>query len=386
MRVCFPFTGDSIGGSHLSSIILIKRLISLGYEIVVLIHEDGPLTREFEQQNISFEKLELPTYVSFDSKSFTQLYKISITSYRIFQFLRARSIDVVHTNDARMHITWSLPAKVARVPHVWHQRTVLAPSRLGSVAIKFADAIACISEYVVKSWPDRLMHRSTVIPNAVENIYVDPNSRLVCRERMRNLTGIRDEFLVVGTFGNLRDVKDPLTVVRAFGKMQQLWATPLILAVFGEDRDGYTPAMMDIAKNWGVADKLLLLGFKRPIEPWISACDVVFAASRGDAFGRTIIEAMQLGVPVVATEAGGHIEIVDHMESGLLVQVGNHSDMAIAGVKILENPALRDKLVMNGKRIVATTYSVDTSAKRITEIYSALGSGRYLESWKSNVT
>ncbi len=374
MKICFPFTGDTIGGSHISSIVTIKELLSLGYDIVVVVHDDGPLAKEFERQNIRFEKLVLPTFVSFFPRNPSQLYQVSVAFYRIFQFIRRKSIELVHTNDARMHFTWALPIKMAGALHVWHQRTELAPSRIGNLAIRSTDWIACISNYVVESLPHQVRRKSTVIPNPVGRTLIDSKTRHLYRENIEILSGVTGECLILGTIGNLREIKDPLTAVRAFGKMQQLWATPIILAVFGEDRDGYATAMMNTAREWGVVDRLLIMGFKRPIEPWLSACDVILAPSRGDAFGRTIIEAMQLGTPVIATSAGGHTEIVDHMRTGVLVQAGDYIAMATAAINLFESAALRNELITNGKQKARSIYSVESTTHRIKTIYEKLGS------------
>ena len=60
------------------------------------------------------------------------------------------------------------------------------------------------------------------------------------------------------------------------------------------------------------------MGFKSPIEPWIKSSHVLVASSKGDGFGRTIIEAMNLQVPVIASNFGGHKEIIKHNYNGLI--------------------------------------------------------------------
>ena len=81
---------------------------------------------------------------------------------------------------------------------------------------------------------------------------------------------------------------------------------------------------------------------------------------------------MQLGVPVIATSAGGHSEIIDHLETGLLVQAGDHIEMATAGIKIFKSVALRNKLITNGKSKAASIYSVKSTTQRIKSMYEML--------------
>ena len=60
-RVCFPFVGDSLGGSHMSTLLLIEGLARSRYEPVLVVHEEGPLTAHLEARDIPFELLPLPT-------------------------------------------------------------------------------------------------------------------------------------------------------------------------------------------------------------------------------------------------------------------------------------------------------------------------------------
>ena len=62
-RVCFPFVGDSVGGSQISAAALIAGLRGSRYEPLVVVHRDGPLQDYLRQQDIAFEPLSLPTFV-----------------------------------------------------------------------------------------------------------------------------------------------------------------------------------------------------------------------------------------------------------------------------------------------------------------------------------
>ena len=130
--------------------------------------------------------------------------------------------------------------------------------------------------------------------------------------------------------------------------------------------------MEKLAKDLGVRDRLLLMGFERPIEPWISACDIVLAVSLGDAFGRTIIESMYANVPVIGTNAGGHSELIQNNINGILVEASNYSQIVTAATKLLENRKFRENLIANAKEKVLSSYLPEPNAMFISKIYEDL--------------
>ena len=104
----------------------------------------------------------------------------------------------------------------------------------------------------------------------------------------------------------------------------------------------------------------------------MSACDVVLAPSICDAFGRTILEAMALGVPVIAASAGGHQELICDGYNGLLVEPQSPEAFAQAMAEVLQTPDLRSSLVRNGKTYVRERYEDGAIVQSILRMYRSL--------------
>ncbi|MEE8170871.1 MAG: glycosyltransferase family 4 protein [Phycisphaerae bacterium] len=370
MTICFPFVGDTIGGSHLSTLILIENLDGDRFRPLTVVHEEGPLTEHLRRVGVPYELLPLPAYAGRQTSVGRQMMALLLTVGPLRRFLRRRGVSLVHTQDARMHLTWMLPARLAGAAVVWHQRTRFAPSRLARLMMRFASRVVCISRFVLESLPPAAARRAHVIPNPVA-----PHDREIDRdvhraELLRAADAPEDAF-IIATIGNLRAVKRPLLFVEAAARMKCDLSRPLLLVVFGEDREGFEPQMRAIAAREGLADRLLFMGFRRPVEPWIAACDVVLAPSVGDAFGRTLVEAMLLGVPVVATDAGGHGEIVRHGETGLLVPPDDADAMAAACVTLLHDPEWAAALTARARKEAQARYSPAAHAAEVEMIYDA---------------
>ena len=158
-RICYPFVGSSFGGSHISALSLIRNLDRARFEPLIVVHERGPVTQRLEAEGLDYELLPLPRYVGRDHSPFGHLCAILQTLPILYRFLRRNDVAAVHTNDARMHLTWTLPARLARSATVWHERALFSASRLSRLMIALPSRIISISRFVAERLPARLSGR-----------------------------------------------------------------------------------------------------------------------------------------------------------------------------------------------------------------------------------
>ena len=107
----------------------------------------------------------------------------------------------------------------------------------------------------------------------------------------------------------------------------------------------------------------------------LAAADVAVLSSRDEGLGTTLLDAMAAGVPVVATAAGGVIEIVRDGVDGLLVAVGDGGALGAAIGRVLRDPALRRALSAAGRERVRQ-FSIDSTVEGTLAIYRTLDGGR----------
>ncbi|GJL54512.1 MAG: hypothetical protein NPIRA02_16440 [Nitrospirales bacterium] len=207
-----------------------------------------------------------------------------------------------------------------------------------------------------------------VIPNPIV-AYTGEGDRTQYRRILFEKANVQQGGKIIGMFGNLQAVKQPLSFVEVAAHMQGYLDCELIFAVFGRDRGGYEPRMRNLANTYGLGSSLVFMGFQDPVEPWIAACDVVLAPSAGDAFGRTLVEAMLEGVPVVASDAGGHHEIIEQGKNGLLVPVDNPREMAEAVTRLIRDQEFVAQLTACAKQQASNCYSIAKHVKAVSEVY-----------------
>ena len=161
--------------------------------------------------------------------------------------------------------------------------------------------------------------------------------------------------------------KDFLTLLRAFRLVRQKMKARLVIVGEGELREEITGN----ARRLGVGEDVVITGFQKNPFGFIKRADVFVLSSFFEGFGNVIVEAMALGVPVVATRCPtGPGEIIRSGHDGLLVPVGDDSAMSEAILRLLTDSAARDKLTVQG-RLRAEGFTVETMAgsfrKLITE-------------------
>ena len=148
------------------------------------------------------------------------------------------------------------------------------------------------------------------------------------------------------------------------------------LAIAGEDEDGgngYRLVLVRMINELGMNDRVRLLGAvsAASVRRELNRAHVFTLASHAEPLGVAIMEAMAMGVPVIATAAGGVPELMDHQVSGLLVEPGSPELIGDAMIQIMEQPSLSLKLGAAGRRRVESSFRHHESASVLTALLRA---------------
>lgn len=150
----------------------------------------------------------------------------------------------------------------------------------------------------------------------------------------------------IGYAGFLEPLKGIDNLIAAFADIAEDHPQALLL-VAGEGPDRFSLAAL--AATLGVDDRVVLLGHLDPVAPLLSALDVFASPSRTEALGRSILEAMALGVPVVCTDSGGPRSFIRDGENGFLVPADDTHALSGAIRRLLDDPALAARLGQAGR-------------------------------------
>lgn len=369
LRVCFPFTGDTVGGSHLSVAALIEALPSGKVEPIVALHEDGPLAPYLENRGISHVRAPAVAAVGPGSIA-AQIMAMARCAPPLATFLRRQSIDIVHTNDARMHLTWGPAARLAGCRFVWHQRSA-DDSRRNAQYSRIANKILTISQYCKQAFPAPMSAQATVVVEPFDTAAPAPESSSA-RKTLLQTYGAPADAKIVGYVGNLTQQKRPLVFLETARRLQDRSTGSFVFPMFGEAREPMEAMVEARIGDLGLRDVCRLMGPRYPIEPWIAACDVLVAPAVHEGLGRTLVEAMLVGIPVVAADDAGHREILDHGQTGLLVPPDNPEAFANAIAELLAREDYAHKLTLAAGDLARRRFSACGHAKHMQDIYREL--------------
>lgn len=367
-RICYPFVGDSIGGSHLSALLLAQALPP-PYEASIVVHEEGPLSAHLEREGITYHLLRLPSYVGRSHGSWRHARDIAGTIRPVLRFLRAEDIALVNPQDGRMNMTWMAPARLARRGLVWHQRSMFAPSRLTSSMLRGADRIVCVSRFVADSMPAHCRPKLAVIDDPHDTSRPAPD-RAAARAALNQELGVGDETPLVGFFANLTRQKRPDVLIEAAAEACRFAERPSLFLLFGRDYDGLGASLTQRAGALGISDRVKLMGFRTPAEPYMAACDLIAAPGVNDAFPRVLIEAMQAGTPVIAARSGGHPDILEDGRTAVLVEPDAPKALGRAIADLLSNTERRSQLGRAARQAACARFSVARHVDEMTAVYA----------------
>jgi glycosyltransferase involved in cell wall biosynthesis len=207
--------------------------------------------------------------------------------------------------------------------------------------------------------PDRI----TVIPHGIA---LPPMSNPADRAKIRRATGVAEEVPLVLCAARLEIEKDILSLVRAMSKVVEKMPQAICLVAGEGSQRGRIE--QEIARL-GLESRLRLLGFCADMAPLFIACDVFVLPSVAEPFGLVLLEAMSYGRVVIATRAGGPVEIVSDGETGLLVSPGDPSMLASAILSQLSNKEQCSIMGQRGRALVLERFSVHRMARATAEVY-----------------
>jgi glycosyltransferase involved in cell wall biosynthesis len=286
--------------------------------------------------------------------------------------------DVVHAHSSKAGALARL-ARVAspRVPVVYTPHGFAFAGHFSSplerhayraverLLMPLASRIVCVCEAEAR------LARSLGVPDRVRVVRngIDPAPAGAIDERIAELSRRGP---VVGTVSQLRPGKGLETLIAATPKVLASHPNAQVVIV-GDGPD--LPELRDRARACGVAHAVHFLGGSTDPLGMLRGMDVFVQASWAESFPYVILEAMSLGVAIVATDVGGVNEALADGESGLLVEPRSDRALAAAVIELLGDPGRRTELGA-AALLRAGRFTRTAMVERLTEVYEEVAQPR----------
>ncbi|MFZ6016104.1 MAG: glycosyltransferase family 4 protein [Nitrospirota bacterium] len=129
----------------------------------------------------------------------------------------------------------------------------------------------------------------------------------------------------------------------------------------------------DMIKESSLEDKVLMLGHRDDIPEILASLDVIVHPSyANEGVPQSILQAMAMEKPVVASDAGSIKDVIIDKETGFLIEPKNHEQLAEKVIELYKNPELRIKFGKEGRKLVEKDYSTEKMLDKIESLYERL--------------
>jgi glycosyltransferase involved in cell wall biosynthesis len=209
--------------------------------------------------------------------------------------------------------------------------------------------------------------RLSVIPNAVDTLRFVPSQ--AWRAATRTALRIAPDALVIGSVGRLSPQKRPELLIDLLALLSKQFPELVLVLAGGGPLE---QQLRERAQRHGLAGRIVFAGFLPHTEHLYPALDLHLLMSRNEGFGIATIEAMACGVPAIATEVPGSLDILRGCEGGQLVPANDLPVAAAIVAKLLHDPERRRQMSSAARACAETAYSQVVVGQQVRAFYDGL--------------
>ncbi len=362
MKILLLATHLNLGGIGIYTTSLAAQLKALGNEVIIA-SSGGELVEDMKSGGITH--IDIPVNTSADIGPHTL-----ISYLKLLPVIRDKSIDIIHAQTRVTQIIAYMLSKRSKTAfvttcHGFFKRRLfrrILPC-WGMRTIAISDAVRQHLVYDFKL-PKELID---VVCNGIKLKRFD---RLVSSEdrlHIKKEYGL-DGSPVIGIISRLSGVKGHKHLLGAFAialkKMKEMQ-----LLIIGDGPHRYKEGLIAQAEALGITDRVKFHPGCRDTAIPLSVIDVFCHPSLQEGLGLSILEAMAMRIPVVASDVGGIYTLIQHKSNGLLVPSGDEEALSNAILEILSDKKRSKKMGKLSRSIVEEKFTVEIMTRGILDVY-----------------
>ena len=284
--------------------------------------------------------------------------------FKLVKLIKSDNYDIVHVHLFPADIFVALASLFIRnkPKFIFSEHSVYnrrRSSKIFRLIDKFTysryQKIICVSNMVrnaLINWLPEVASKTVVIKNAV------PVGKI--REKKENLYDI----LFVGRLERAKGVD---VLLNALKFLKETNGMNLKSAIVGDG--SLRDSLKSLSKDLGVEENVEFLGIRKDIKGLMQLSKIFVLPSRWEGLPMVILEAMALGMPVIATKVGGIPEVIEDGTDGILVEPENPEELAKAIEKLLGNEEFRKTISLNTYLKIKEEYSIEKYTEKLLHCY-----------------
>ncbi|MBU0478058.1 glycosyltransferase family 4 protein [bacterium] len=280
-------------------------------------------------------------------------------------------IDIVHAHTSHAHTIGAVAAKIKKIPFVVTRRVDFGVARNVFSNIKY----------------NYLTNKIIAISNAIKNILINAgvpqdkinvvysgidigkfdsisDTQYLCEE-----FSLSEDSPIVGTIAHLTDHKGHKYLLNAVPEVLKIFPNALFLII---GKGELEEALKKQVKELDITENVIFTGFRKDIGELLSIMDLFVLPSHLEGLCTSLMDAMLMKLPAVATTAGGIPEVVVDKETGVLVPPKNPKALADAIIQLLSNKEEAKEMGERGLERVKTMFNVSRMVEETEKVYMRL--------------
>jgi L-malate glycosyltransferase len=372
MRVCHIASGDVWAGAEAQVAALLGALRAFPeLELSAVLLNRGRLHDELAG-------LGIPVAVCDESRA--GIMRLFLETRRRLREFRP---EILHTHGYKENVLGAAAGRASSRPKLvqtyhgiqenltgWAGARMRLYDRLNSVVGRMAgDGFIGVSSEIAQILRERYPEKDVrCIRNGIDVARVAPSR---ARNAVRDRIGVAREAFVVGTVGRLMPIKAFDRLIAALAQLLRDRAgLNARLVIVG---DGPLRRELEAcAARLGVSRETTFLGARGDVYDLMAAFDVFALPSLHEGVPMVILEAMAIGVPIVASRVGGIPEILEDGRDALLVEAAAPGALAHAIGRLAADPSLRAALARSARHQAEARFSITATAASVVELYRSL--------------
>jgi glycosyltransferase involved in cell wall biosynthesis len=398
MRILYLNQSSGLGGTETCLLELARALVRLrpDWELHTLLGEEGPLIPRLQAAGVRTVVVPMPPALAQTGDSAVRfnkgvgrwfetvriLTRAALSRPAYLNALRAAikdiQPDIVHAMSLKMHLLGA-DARPFECPLIWHVHDDIVSRplsrRLWQRDLHKCDAVLANSRFIGSSLEPLCRAQGkilTSVHNAVDTSMFRPSGSKAMLSAGSSGTSERLRIGLPATFARWKGQETFIEAIRLLPRDLNVEAFIIGGPIYRTNGSQYTePELSKFAAERGV--RVTFSGFRDDMPAVLRALDiVVHASTKPEPFGMVLIEAMACGRAVIASRAGGALEIVTEGVDGVMHEPGDAAHLAECITRLARNPELRKQLGSAARRTVQERFSSRAFAANMSSIYERL--------------
>lgn len=367
VKILYLYQTLAVGGAEQLLFTTLKYLDRSDFTpLVYCIGENGQLGEEIEGLGISVKALNKKIYLS-NLEIVQDLVKI----------FKKEKPDILHTNLFYPNYFGRIAAIFSGVPvvvvteHGTHSNFKnFFHHGIDFMLSFFTKKLIAVSHAVEKYLRRYSMipsRKITVIYNAVDFDRFD-KAYVLDKDSVRQKLGFSNSDILIGSVSNLAPWKGQDFLLRAYSKVIKNFPQAK-LCIVGRNNAGFMEQLEVFTKKNGIYDNVFFLGERRDIPEIMRAFDIFVFPSLTEGLGISLLEAMYMGLPAIASSIEGILEIIDNNQNGILVPSGDYDILYKKILLLLENKDTMQRIGLNAREHVKRFFSPHSYIEKLQQLY-----------------